>query len=176
MLPGLALGLLATTARAQPAAWPKPYELVGIAVEVADATNGVVARDQAYRDALRRAWLLLKIALEQPLVRATDKEISDMVAAILVEQERVWPHGYSGRLTVRFDPQQVAAVAGIAQPEPETPPEDEGAPQWQDNPGAAMPDMPPMLSPAENDAQVPSPAMPGQPMPRGGQAPFWFRW
>lgn len=170
-LPGLLLGLLASAARSQPAAWPLPYEQSGIAVEVAGAADGVIARDQAYGQALRQAWLLLKLALAQPLARASDRQIGDMVAAILVEQEHVSPHGYRGRLTVRFDPHKVAAVAGIAPPAPEEPPaETEAVPQWEARPDIADPAMPPLT---ENGGEAAAPTAPG---PQHGGAPFWFRW
>ncbi|MDO9713303.1 hypothetical protein [Paracraurococcus lichenis] len=114
-------GVRLAAARAQPAGWPAPFEQRGIEVEVRDAANGVVARDRAYREARRRAWLRLRAALQEPEAPATEAEILAMVASIIVEQEHVAPRAYRGRLTIRFDPDRVAAIVGLYPPDEEEP-------------------------------------------------------
>lgn len=185
------LGLLVTPARSESNAWSAPYEQAGIAVEVSHAVDGVVARDLAYREAIRRAWLRLKLALAQPLARASDREIEDMVASIIIEEERVLPNGYRGRLTVRFDPQRVEAIAGLLPPEPDLPAADNAALEPEqgmnkDVPGMGIAegsgDMP------HNVMQVPTAPIlnleqdavgrrgPARTAPNPDYTPFRFRW
>ncbi|MBK1659623.1 hypothetical protein [Paracraurococcus ruber] len=118
LLGGLAawVALPPRAGRAQPAGWPPPYEQRGIAVE-ARAADGVQARDRAWRDARRQGWARLRTALAEPAARATDAEITEMLAAVIIEAEHVAPRAYRGRLTLRFDPERVEAIAGLLPPD-----------------------------------------------------------
>jgi hypothetical protein len=47
-------------------------------------------------------------------VQASDRELLDMVASVIVGEEQTGPHSYRGRLTVRFDPRRVFEISGLA--------------------------------------------------------------
>jgi len=84
----------------------------GVTVET-NAENAVVARTQALATAQRQAFA--KMASELGFSRsASDSQIEGMVDSIIVEQERATRTGYSGRLTVNFNPRRVASFAGIS--------------------------------------------------------------
>ena len=84
----------------------------GVTVETT-AENAVVARTQALATAQRQAYA--KMASELGFSRsASDSQIEGMVDSIIVEQERATRTGYSGRLTVNFNPRRVASFAGIS--------------------------------------------------------------
>jgi hypothetical protein len=84
----------------------------GVTVET-NAENAVVARTQALATAQRQAYA--KMASELGFSRsASDSQIEGMVDSIIVEQERATRTGYSGRLTVNFNPRRVASFAGIS--------------------------------------------------------------
>ena len=84
----------------------------GVTVETT-ADNAVVARTQALTAAQRQAYG--KMASELGFSRsASDSQIESMVDSIIVEQERSTRSGYTGRLTVNFNPRRVASFAGIS--------------------------------------------------------------
>lgn len=84
----------------------------GVTVETT-AENAVVARTQALAAAQRQAYA--KMASELGFSRsASDSQIEGMVDSIIVEQERATRTGYTGRLTVNFNPRRVASFAGIS--------------------------------------------------------------
>lgn len=79
----------------------------------ATAGNAVLARDRAHASARRIAWQRL---LEQTGAAGgptpPDSQLENMVAALIVEEERTTPTRYSGRLTVQFNPGLVASTTG----------------------------------------------------------------
>ncbi len=79
----------------------------------ATAENAVLARDRAHASARRIAWQRL---LEQTGATGgptpPDSQLENMVAALIVEEERTTPTRYSGRLTVQFNPGLVASSTG----------------------------------------------------------------
>ncbi len=84
----------------------------GITVETS-AENAVVARNRALATAQRQAYE--KMANELGFSRsASDSQIDGLVDSIIVEQERATRTGYTGRLTVNFNPRRVASFAGIS--------------------------------------------------------------
>jgi hypothetical protein len=82
----------------------------GIPAE-ATAENGVIARERAHASARRIAWdrLAGQIGITR---QASDSQIDDMVASIVIEEERITPTRYSGRITVNFNPSRVRAFGG----------------------------------------------------------------
>lgn len=94
------------------AAQDNPLVQRGVPAE-ATAENAVLARDRAHASARRIAWQRL---MEQTGGAAgsppSDSQIENMVAALIVEEERTTPTRYSGRLTVQFNPGLVASATG----------------------------------------------------------------
>lgn len=94
------------------AAQDNPLVQRGVPAE-ATAENAVLARDRAHASARRIAFQRL---IEQSGGPATsspsDSQLENMVAALIVEEERTTPTRYSGRLTVQFNPGQVASATG----------------------------------------------------------------
>jgi hypothetical protein len=89
------------------------YVQQGVPAE-ASAENGVLARERALASGRRIAWERLAGLVGAP-ANLPDSQIEDMVASIVIEQERALPTRYAGRITVRFNPARVrAAVAGRA--------------------------------------------------------------
>jgi hypothetical protein len=95
-------------------AWAQDNPLVqrGVPAE-ATAENAVLARDRAHASARRIAWQRL---MEQTGAAGgatpPDSQLENMVAALIVEEERTTPTRYSGRLTVQFNPGLVASTTG----------------------------------------------------------------
>ncbi|MDQ1078352.1 hypothetical protein [Pseudoroseomonas cervicalis] len=107
----------AATAQAQPsgeAASGDAYTQRGVPAE-ATAENAVIARTRALAAAQRTAYDRMADALGLPK-GLSDSQIDQMVSSIIVEEERSSRTGYSGRLTVNFNPNRVGgpgrAVAG----------------------------------------------------------------
>lgn len=96
-IPLLAALCLATTAPAQDAA----LRQTGISVE-ATAADAVQARDRALAQGRRDAFNRLAATMGGPPPSLSDSQIESMVASIIIEQERVTPTRYSGRITVVF--------------------------------------------------------------------------
>lgn len=94
------------------AAQDNPLVQRGVPAE-ATAENAVLARDRAHAGARRIAWQRM---MEQTGGAAgptpPDSQLENMVAALIVEEERTTPTRYSGRLTVQFNPGLVAATTG----------------------------------------------------------------
>ncbi|WP_249732089.1 hypothetical protein [Roseococcus sp. SDR] len=94
------------------AAQDNPLVQRGVPAE-ATAENAVLARDRAHASARRIAWQRL---LEQTGATGgpipPDSQLENMVAALIVEEERTTPTRYSGRLTVQFNPGLVASTTG----------------------------------------------------------------
>lgn len=94
------------------AAQDNPLVQRGVPAE-ATAENAVLARDRAHASARRIAWQRL---LEQTGATGSptppDSQLENMVAALIVEEERTTPTRYSGRLTVQFNPGLVASTTG----------------------------------------------------------------
>ncbi|MDB5412455.1 MAG: hypothetical protein JWR10_790 [Rubritepida sp.] len=81
----------------------------------ATADNAVTARDRAHASARRLAFQRLAETLGVT-ANPSDAQLENMVAALIVEEERTTPTRYSGRLTVQFSPGQVASVTGRSLP------------------------------------------------------------
>lgn len=94
------------------AAQDNPLVQRGVPAE-ATAENAVLARDRAHASARRIAWQRL---MEQTGAAGgpapPDSQLENMVAALIVEEERTTPTRYSGRLTVQFSPGLVASATG----------------------------------------------------------------
>lgn len=69
----------------------------------ATAENGVVAREQALAAGRRLAWDRLVAEAGAPAIPLSDSQIENLVASIVIEQERPSPTRYSGRITVNFN-------------------------------------------------------------------------
>jgi len=120
---------------------PVSYTQRGVPAE-ASAENGVVARDRALANGRRAAWG--RIASSLGITRSpSDAQIESMVTSMVIEEERIAPTRYTGRITVNFNPGRVRAfgggseVGGIASPESRG----GGDPQAGD-PGRAPPPVP----------------------------------
>lgn len=114
----LAIVLAAPLAAAQPAdgytpaASGNPYSQVGIPAE-ATAENGVLARERALAAGRRTAWE--RMAAELGVTGApaiSDGQLESLVSSIVIEQERVTPTRYSGRITVNFRQARVRSILG----------------------------------------------------------------
>jgi len=117
----LALVLLAAPAWAQPAPDDAAPALVGDLVfsqtgVPADATaeNAVLARDNAFASARRAAWDRMLAAAALPPRSLSPAQLERLVSSIIIEEERVTPTRYSGRLTVNFAANAVRSTLGQA--------------------------------------------------------------
>jgi hypothetical protein len=92
-----------------------PYVQSGIPAE-ATAENGVMARERAFAAGRRAAWnrLATELGISPPAV--SDAQLEAMVTSIVIEQERVSPTRYSGRITVNFNPGRTRGVLGSRAP------------------------------------------------------------
>jgi len=94
------------------AAQDNPLIQRGVPAE-ATAENAVLARDRAHASARRIAFQRLIEQSGAPVASLpSDSQLENMVAALIVEEERTTPTRYSGRLTVQFNPGLVAAATG----------------------------------------------------------------
>jgi hypothetical protein len=114
----LAAALVAAPASAQPfpaeqSAAPAGPNLTqrGIPAE-ATAENGVLARERALASGRRLAWEKLAAEAGASPGSLSDARIEAMVSSIVIEQERVTPTRYTGRITVNFDPNRVRSALG----------------------------------------------------------------
>ncbi len=106
----LATPLAAPLAQEAPAAIN--FTQRGVPAE-ATAENGVIARERALASGRRAAWE--RLASGAGITRqASDRQIEDMTASIIIEEERTAPTRYTGRITVNFAPGRVRAFAGGA--------------------------------------------------------------
>jgi len=112
---------------APPAAPVLNFSQQGVPAE-ATAENAVLARERALASGRRTAWERLTSEAGLPDgVALSDAQIEEMVRSIVIEQERITPTRYAGRITVNFNPERVRSVLagripGLAAPEPATPP------------------------------------------------------
>lgn len=97
------------------AAQDNPLLQRGVPAE-ATADNAVTARDRAHASARRIAYQRMAEALGANASPPSDSQLEQMVAALIVEEERTTPTRYSGRLTVQFNRGLVASVTGRSVP------------------------------------------------------------
>ena len=83
----------------------------GIPAE-ASAENGVLAKEQALAAGRRAAWAKLLAEAGTTGPNLSDKQIDDMVSSIVIEQERISPTRYTGRITVNFSANRVRSALG----------------------------------------------------------------
>lgn len=81
----------------------------GVEVD-ATAADGVQARERAHAQARRVAFGRLAAAIGATAPNLSDAQIEAMVASLIIEQERITPTRYTGRLTVVFN---AAAARGV---------------------------------------------------------------
>jgi hypothetical protein len=108
----LALGCLAATpAPAQPVNEDAAPAVIG---ELVFSQTAVRARDDAFAAARRAAWDRMLADAALPPRAVSPAQLERLVSSIVIEQERVTPTRYSGRLTVNFAPGTVRATLGPA--------------------------------------------------------------
>lgn len=120
----------APPAGAEPAATPVlGFTQQGVPAE-ATAENAVLARERALASGRRIAWERLVAEAGVPGgVPLSDSQIEQMVSSIVIEQERITPTRYAGRITVNFNPSRVRSIlAGRAPGLPPAPPSEEPPP------------------------------------------------
>lgn len=78
----------------------------------ATAENGVLARERALASGRRIAWERLASEAGAPAGSLSDSRIESMVTSIVIEQERITPTRYAGRITVNFDANRVRSALG----------------------------------------------------------------
>ncbi|MCS6890651.1 MAG: hypothetical protein RMK64_05480 [Rhodovarius sp.] len=101
---------------AQPApAQGDPLRQQGIEVE-AQAADAVRARDAAHAQARRIAFQRMAQQLGIAPPPLSDAQLENLVASLVIEQERVTQQRYLGRLTVIFDGPALRALLGPAVP------------------------------------------------------------
>jgi hypothetical protein len=83
----------------------------GIPAE-ATAENGVLARERALAAGRRTAWERALSEAGLPPTTLSDDRIEDLVASIVIEEERILPTRYAGRITVVFNPNRVRQALG----------------------------------------------------------------
>ena len=125
------------------------YTVSGVSVDVSDK-DARRAKLKAISEAQVKAFDILLERLggeraQSRLKRLSAAEIGRMMASLSIEEERMGPGRYIGRLTVRFLPDQVRSAlnqAGITYSEEQAPPivvmpvwrEAQGPVAWADNP------------------------------------------
>lgn len=90
-----------------PVAASSDIQVKGIEVDV-KADTGEEARDEAWKEAARKAWE----KIDGP--KLSDSQINQMVSAIVIERERLGPKRYIATLGVIFDRQRAGAYLGSA--------------------------------------------------------------
>ena len=88
------------------------YTQRGVPAE-ATAEDAVQARERAYASAQRVAYERMAAELGLPPTLSAG-QIEGLVRSVVVEQERATRTGFSGRVTVNFDPRRVASLGGRA--------------------------------------------------------------
>lgn len=76
------------------------------------AADAVTARERAHAAATRTAFQQMMRALGISRATPSDGQLAQMVAAIIIEQERTTPNRYDGRLTIQFSAGAVSALIG----------------------------------------------------------------
>ncbi len=114
----LVLGLLAGPAAGQVAPVAAAFNPTQSNVPAeATAENAVRAREQALASGRRIAWERLVAQAGIPGgIPLSDAQIEQMVRSIVIEQERVTPTRYAGRITVNFDPRRARGALGSRAP------------------------------------------------------------
>jgi hypothetical protein len=116
--PGLALAQVPpplagepAAAVAEPPAASLNFTQRGVPAE-ASAENGVLAKEKALAAGRRAAWskLLSEAGTSGPGL--SDSQIDNMVSSIVIEEERISPTRYTGRITVNFNPNRVRSQLG----------------------------------------------------------------
>lgn len=99
---------------AQAPASLNPFSQTGVPAE-ATAENGVLARERALAAGRRTAWARLsaELGLANPPA-VSDSQLEAMVSSIVIEQERVSPTRYTGRITVNFNPSRARSAGARA--------------------------------------------------------------
>lgn len=82
----------------------------------ATAENGVVARERALATGRRLAWERLLAEAGAPATPLSDSQIENLVASIVIEQERPSPTRYAGRITVNFSGSRVRSLLSARAP------------------------------------------------------------
>ncbi|MDJ0388619.1 hypothetical protein QMO56_10900 [Roseomonas sp. E05] len=109
-VPAVAQALPPATEASGAEASANPYTQRGVPAE-ATAENAVIARTKAIASAQRLAYQRMAGDLGLP-TGLSDSQIDQMVSSIIVEEERTSRTGYSGRLTVNFNPNRLPGAAG----------------------------------------------------------------
>jgi hypothetical protein len=76
----------------------------------ATAADAVQAKERALAQGRRTAWQALANTAGLGGQQLSDAQIDDLVASIIVEEERLTATRYSGRITVNFAPDRVRAL------------------------------------------------------------------
>lgn len=76
------------------------------------AADAVTARERAHAAATRTAFQQMMRALGISRATPSDGQLAQMVAAIIIEQERTGPNRYDGRLTIQFSAGAISALIG----------------------------------------------------------------
>lgn len=93
-----------------------PLRQTGVEAE-ATAADGVQARNLAHAQARRIAFGRLAAAVGATPPNLSDAQLEALVASLIIEQERITPTRYSGRLTVVFNGAAVGGILGGAVPQ-----------------------------------------------------------
>jgi hypothetical protein len=93
------------------AAQDNPLVQRGVPAE-ATAANAVAAREVAHASAARIAFQRMAEALGESRSAPPASQLDQMVAAIIIEEERTTATRYIGRVTVQFSPGAVSAALG----------------------------------------------------------------
>ncbi len=92
------------------------FEVSDVDVDVV-ARSGQAARTEGYREAQRKAWKTLFARMTgKPVSSApglSDSALDGLVSGIVVEQERIGPTRYIGRLGVLFDRGRAGQLLGV---------------------------------------------------------------
>jgi hypothetical protein len=92
------------------------YEIGGITVDVA-ANNADLARNAAWRQAMRKGWKMLWARMNGGNVEGapalSDGALDSIVAGVVVEDEQISPTRYIARLGVLFDRGRAGQVLGV---------------------------------------------------------------
>jgi hypothetical protein len=105
-------------AQAMPSEQQQPFAAAGPSLTQrgipaeATAENGVLARERALASGRRIAWERLAAEAGASPGSLSDSRIEAMVSSIVIEQERITPTRYSGRITVNFDGGRVRSALG----------------------------------------------------------------
>lgn len=97
------------------------YEVGGIAVDTT-GPDAEAARLAGWRDAQRKAWVVLSRRLGAGGGQVSDGTLDSLVSSIVVQQEQIGPNRYIARLGVLFDRSRTASMLGLAIYDQRSPP------------------------------------------------------